>query len=477
MDTAEHSKLGQLPDEMFTIIQAASNGFGPRLGRLALPGRKPIDTPHHLGITSRGVVPHITQDNFARSTSISGVYVGLEDFIEKAPSQTPPLYKFKPPDASSPLRRFIALPEQTLLVLGARRSPPLAAPSANPNTNETVAVSTAVGFRTLRAEDYAEAVGGLGADIVVGLGDIPFGRALGSKRMEKATDRTIQWMQDHVTLRRHGDEHTVQAKLFAPLLPVSCANQQFYIDCLTQDLASDVSGLAVYDLASLEDLPDSLAHLPRLGFAEPSSPHEILRHVARGIDMLTIPFVIAATDAGIALDFAFPTPASMANTHGHDAPLPLGIDMWNIAHAADLSPLSKGCTCYTCTSHHRAYLQHLLAAKEMLGWVLLQIHNHHVIDLFFAGVRRSIAEGVFEQEVERFGQVYDSRLPEKTGQGPRIRGYQYKSEGPGEAKKNKSPFTMLDDGKEKLADSTLPSADADAGELEAKGFAEKEVQS
>ncbi|KAK4542248.1 hypothetical protein LTR36_006901 [Oleoguttula mirabilis] len=477
MEPTNQPKLEQLPAEMFTIIKAASNGIGPRLGTLALPGRKAIQTPHYLGLTSRGVVPHITQDNFARATSISGVYVGLEDFIEKAPPHTPPLYQFKPPDGSSPLRRFIALPEQTLLVLGARRTPPLAAPSANSNTHETVAVCTAVGFRTLRAEYYAEVVEGLKADIVVGLGDIPFGRALGHKRVVKATDRTIQWMQDHVTRRRAVVERTAQARLFAPLLPVSCAKQQHYIDSLTQDLASAISGLAAYDLASLGDLPDSLGHLPRLGFTAPSTPHDILQHIAHGIDIITIPFVIAATDAGIALDFAFPPPARNAtNERDLDNPLPLAIDMWAATHATGIYPLTTGCECYTCTSHHRAYLQHLLAAKELLGWVLLQIHNHHTLDLFFAGVRLSIAGGTFEQEVERFAQAYESRLPEKTGQGPRIRGYQYKSEGRGEAKKNKAPFTMLDDGREKLAESALPAANADASELEEQGFAEKDVQ-
>ena len=76
MDTLD---LSQLPDEMFTIIQSASNALGPRLGRLCIPGKKAIETPHYLGITSRGVVPHITQDTFLRDTSISGVYVPLED--------------------------------------------------------------------------------------------------------------------------------------------------------------------------------------------------------------------------------------------------------------------------------------------------------------------------------------------------------------------------------------------------------------
>ena len=74
-------KLAQLPNEIFTLIKVASNGHGhaPRLGKLALPGRNSIETPHYLGITSRGAVPHLSQDNFLRETGISGVYVGLED--------------------------------------------------------------------------------------------------------------------------------------------------------------------------------------------------------------------------------------------------------------------------------------------------------------------------------------------------------------------------------------------------------------
>ena len=79
MESDESNGLSQLPPEMFSIIKSISNGFGPRLGRLALPGRKVLETPHYLGITSRGVIPHISQDTFARDTSINGVYVALED--------------------------------------------------------------------------------------------------------------------------------------------------------------------------------------------------------------------------------------------------------------------------------------------------------------------------------------------------------------------------------------------------------------
>lgn len=306
---------------------------------------------------------------------------------------------------------------------------------------------------------------------MVALGDIPFGRALGSKRVEKAGDRSERWLGEHVRVRRESGRNGGGAKLFASLLPVECKRQRYYVDMLVQEAKNgDVHGLALFGLEALEDMPKELASLPRMDFTEPSSPQEVLGHIALGVDVLTVPFVTAATDAGIALDFQFP---AQEDREAQET-VSLGIDMWHPAHATSLASLVEGCECYACTDHHRAYIQHLLSAKEMLAWVLLQIHNHHIMDRFFAGIRESIRDGSFEQEVERFGRVYEVQLPEKTGQGPRVRGYQFKSEGPGEPKKNTAPFTMLDDGKEKLAESTLPSADVDAEELEAQGFAEKQ---
>ena len=358
-------------------------------------------------------------------------------------------------------------------MLGARRTPPVIAPAANPNTNTTVSICTAVGFRQLKAEDYAEAAENLKADIVVGLGDIPYGRALGSKRVEKATDRNIEWLQNHVNLRNESERKGSPARLFAPLLPVSCANQHYYIDNLIEDPGNDISGIAIYTLDCVEDFPKELHDLPRLAFTEPNTPQRILREISLGIDILTVPFITAATDAGIALDFSFPAPPYVQRDHEPIPTLSLGLDMWLPEHAADLCPLVEGCKCYACTNHHRAYVQHLLHAKEMLAWVLLQIHNHYVLDLFFAGIRQSIANGSFEADVRDFERRYESLLPKKTGQGPRVRGYQYKSEGPGEPKKNAAPFTMLEDGKEKNAEGALLDAEADVEDLEEQGFAEK----
>jgi len=65
--------------DMFKIVKATAATLSPRLGRLSLPGRNTIETPHYLGLTSRGVVPHLSQDNFAQLSFIAGVYAALED--------------------------------------------------------------------------------------------------------------------------------------------------------------------------------------------------------------------------------------------------------------------------------------------------------------------------------------------------------------------------------------------------------------
>jgi queuine tRNA-ribosyltransferase accessory subunit len=82
MDAPEHGRPSKLPDEMlsFSIAKSAGpNTVSPRLGALIIPRRKPIQTPHFLALTSRGAVPHISQDTLRDNTNVKGVYLALED--------------------------------------------------------------------------------------------------------------------------------------------------------------------------------------------------------------------------------------------------------------------------------------------------------------------------------------------------------------------------------------------------------------
>ncbi|KAF2742179.1 tRNA-guanine transglycosylase family protein [Sporormia fimetaria CBS 119925] len=424
----------------FTLCKSAGS-LAPRLGRLSLAGRKTINTPDFLGNTSRGAVPHISQDNYRSRTTLGGVYVALEDFVEKHPQKIPPILQFP---GASPLRRFIALPNDALLVLGARRSPPTQTPMSN--TNSSLAIQTSVGFKQITSEYYGSATRKLEPDIVVALADIPFGQTpVGSKRKDKMSDRTENWVRDIIAKRDSLDKSEQKWAIFAPFLPIDRDLQSWYLEHLVDEMKDKIQGIAVCDAFLMDDLPEDLAHLPRLSFHAPKSPQEILRQVSLGMDLFTIPFVNEATDAGIALDFEFP-PLSSSPT---DAPpetqtsgrKSLGIDMWTSSHSTSLTPLSTGCPCYACTNHYRAYIQHLLNAKEMLGWVLIQLHNHSVLSSFFASIRASIERGTFESDIAAFEAFYEPKLPEKTGQGPRVRGYQYGAEEHGKGgRKNEKGF-------------------------------------
>ncbi|KAF1833998.1 tRNA-guanine transglycosylase [Decorospora gaudefroyi] len=435
---ASIQKLDQLPPEMleFTLLKK-TGALAPRLGRLSLPRRKSILTPGFIGNTSRGVIPHVSQDNFRKSVELGGVYIALEDFVEKHPQKTPPIFKYEVPE---PLRKFIALPEETLLVLGARRNPPIPSPVANTNTQ--IGLLTSVGFTTISSDYYAAAARKLQPDVVVGLADIPFGQAaVGLKRKDKMSDRTETWLRDLIVKQGTMDDAEKGWSIFAPILPIDRHLQSWYLEHLLDDMVDKIDGVAIYDAYLLHELPEQLHHLPRLSFHAPASPQELLRQISLGMDLFTVPFINDATDAGVALDFNFPAPVKH---HASSTRRSLGIDMWSDDHALSVTPLSHNCTCYACTKHHRAFVQHLLGAKEMLGWVLIQLHNHAIICAFFAGVRASIEVGTFDTDVAAFEAYYEPDLPEKTGQGPRVRGYQFKSEAHAKkGKKNPKAFNKF----------------------------------
>ncbi|KAF2095926.1 tRNA-guanine transglycosylase family protein [Rhizodiscina lignyota] len=450
----------------FTILKAAT-AAAPRLGRLALPGKKIIDTPCFIGNTSRGVVPHLSPDNLHAKTSLGGVYLALEDFIEKSPEAVPPIFQTPSLNNASPLTSYCGLPHDILTILGARRTPPV--PCAKANTNTAVSILTSVGFRQVDATDYAAAVQRLKPDIAVGLADIMYDKGqISSKRIDKMGDRTGAWTRTLIQYCQDDDgEKGSLPHIFAPILPIESQLQSYYINqLLDDDLKHQVSGFTVYDAESLLHIPQELSALPRLALSEPNGPTKLLLEISLGVDIFTVPFIGTATDAGIALDFEFPPPSQVNG----NSPKPLGTDGWLDEHAADTSPLAPSCECYSCRNHHRAFLHHLLSAREMLAWVLLQIHNHRILDQFFAGVRKSIAKDTFEEDKAAFEKYYEPELRDTTGQGPRVRGYQFKSEGRGEPKKNPKAYGRLDDAREKFAEGVLPSPNADAEDLERAGM-------
>lgn len=74
------------------------------------------------------------------------------------------------------------------------------------------------------------------------------------------------------------------------------------------------------------------------------------------------------------------------------------MNMRNAKYTRDFGPLDPACSCPTCRNHSRAYIRHLVKQNEMLGGILLSIHNlHYLLDLM-----RRAREAVLADAYEEF---------------------------------------------------------------------------
>lgn len=73
--------------------------------------------------------------------------------------------------------------------------------------------------------------------------------------------------------------------------------------------------------------------------------------------------------------------------------------MMNATFARDERPIDETCDCYACKTFTRAYIRHLIVAKELLAGTLLSIHNLRALIRLMEQIRVFIADGIFESKV------------------------------------------------------------------------------
>ena len=115
------------------------------------------------------------------------------------------------------------------------------------------------------------------------------------------------------------------------------------------------------------------------------SPDDLLEGVIRGIDMF---------------DCVLPTRIAR---HGAVMTSTGKLNMRNKQYEYDLSPLDPSCDCPTCKNFSRAYIRHLLKAKEMLGLRLLVTHNLYFYNKMMEEIREAI-------EQQRFAEYKKAKL-------------------------------------------------------------------
>ncbi len=146
----------------------------------------------------------------------------------------------------------------------------------------------------------------------------------------------------------------------------------------------DLDGYAIGGLAvgeSHEDMYRILdATVPHLPQNKPTylmgvgTPANILEAVDRGVDFF---------------DCVYP---SRNGRHGHVYTKEGKLNLFNKKYELDSRPIEEGCQCPACRSYSRAYIRHLLKAKEMLGMRLCVLHNLYFYNHLMEEIRDAISE-------------------------------------------------------------------------------------
>lgn len=151
----------------------------------------------------------------------------------------------------------------------------------------------------------------------------------------------------------------------------------------------DLDGYAVGGLAvgeSHEEMYRILeAVVPHLPVEKPTylmgvgTPANILEAVDRGVDFF---------------DCVYP---SRNGRHGHVYTNQGKLNLFNAKYELDDAPIEEGCQCPACRTYSRAYIRHLLKAKEMLGMRLCVLHNLYFYNNMMEEIREAIEEGRYKE--------------------------------------------------------------------------------
>jgi queuine tRNA-ribosyltransferase len=232
----------------------------------------------------------------------------------------------------------------------------------------------------------------LGADIIMTFDECidPHERSA----VEKAMQRTHRWAEECLQAKTRKDQALfgiVQGGIFPDLRQQSA---EFLTKLPFPGFA--IGGLSVGESktemhAMLEVLDPLLPEDKPRYLMGVGSPEDLINGIMRGIDIF---------------DCVLPTRLARHQS----AFTPTGrINLVNAAFIHDASPIDETCDCYTCSHFSRAYIRHLIMAKEMLAATLVSIHNIYTLLRIVRRSRQAILEGTFDSYAKQFLKTYKTR--------------------------------------------------------------------
>jgi queuine tRNA-ribosyltransferase len=236
----------------------------------------------------------------------------------------------------------------------------------------------------------------LGADIIMAFDECSDPNDAAYSKI--AMDRTHLWAERSIRAKTRADQALfgiVQGGINADLRAESA---KFISSLDTPGIA--IGGLSVGE--TKEEMHNMLdVVVPLLPENKPrylmgvGTPEDLINGVARGIDIF---------------DCVLPT--RLARHHSAFAPEGR-LNMMNATFARDTRPLDEACDCYTCQTFTRAYIRHLIIAKELLAGTLLSIHNLRALIRLMEEIRVRIFDGTFEEHIPILLERWDNNAQRK----------------------------------------------------------------
>ena len=213
--------------------------------------------------------------------------------------------------------------------------------------------------------------------------------------MQNSVDRTTRWL---VRCKKEMDRLNSLEDTVNPHQMLFGINQGGTFEDIRIEHAKEISKLNLdgYALGGLAvgETHDEMYHIieetvPYLPEDKPTylmgvgTPVNILEAVDRGVDFF---------------DCVYPT---RNGRHGHVYTNQGKLNMFNKKYELDYRPIEEGCQCPACRSYSRAYIRHLLKAKEMLGMRLCVLHNLYFYNTMMSEIRQAIEEGNYKEYKKR----------------------------------------------------------------------------